>query len=882
MELQLTPLYAQSNTVIIGLDSEYVAAALEVGLSKRERGKLGWQAEKKAALKNLRLSKEPVKSRKTPEKKTVVPRKNDVVSYQAHVIAPGGSYDWFRLMQPGERMTLEDLIKDVLSNGMQNRTFRIWPEKVHLAIHWSLADLTALRNFDALKTVFDGIRKTYATVQEPFCFYFWDRNNNKREIELSLFDTTLLAPDERKLEALGAMLGDRKVEIPDGAIENMRKFSEEDPELFREYGLADARIAAKWLIFATSIANDLLGTESPPITLGSIATNLVLTLWEKNRIDRLDVLGLETFKDEMGKKQERLRQERQSFEDDACSAFHGGRNETYFFGATSEDDWYDWDLVGAYVTALSTLGVPDWENIRKPRSLHEFGPDTYGAALVRFSFPEDTRFPCLPCRAENSLIFPLQGESFATAPEIELALRLGARMRIINDIAYIIPMKDGRPFALLSELVTERRTALEKELGPDSAPEKMIKTIGNSAYGKLSQGLRGRRVFNTRSATMNEIPPSRITNPFMANHVTGLIRAALTEILSAIPGEYHVVSATTDGFITNAPPEVVLAATEGPLCTFLLEFRRRFEPGCKAILKLKHQVRQVLAWRTRGQATLQEGESEEIAGVLLAKAGISVPRDASDPNQFIVEKFIDRDPDEPGDKVVRGRPLREIYEAQGMKDFNMKLQFITTRMDFDWKRWPSGVSGSRPIIGRDHLFFSTVPLPSSEAYQLLRKEWSNFCKSRGTFLKTEQDLADFQSYLAVSRAVGLSKPTSGKSGAEVLKRMFLRGYVRSRLGMDRVLSNGKLAAVLTELGFKTSVADVENAVRKQIIEGCLRPTSEVKAAIAKLKSRFPTFDPDELMVAGKDPFEFDNDLHAQLAGADPRQLTLWKALEQSA
>ncbi len=882
MELKLTSLYAEANVVVIGLDSEYVPAALEIGLSKRERTKLGWQSGRRAALKKLRLSKESGKGRKPQEKKPVVLHKNDVVSYQAHVISPTGSYDWFRLMKPGQRMTLEDLIKNVLSAGMQNRALKRWPKKVHLVIHWSLADLTALRNFDALKAVFDGIRKTYATVQEPFCFYFWDQNNNKREIELSLFDTTLLAPDERKLEALGTMLGDKKVEIPEGAIENMRKFSEEDPRLFREYGLADARIAAKWLIFATSVANDLLGTDCPPITLGSIATDLVLDLWEKNGIDRLEVLGLETFKDEMGKKQERLRRERQSFEDDACSAFHGGRNETYFFGATAEDDWFDWDLVGAYVTALSTLGVPDWENIRKPRSLYEFGSGTYGAALVRFSFPPDTRFPCLPCRAENSLIFPLQGESFATAPEIELALRLGARMRIVNDMAYLIPMKGGRPFALLSELITERRTALEIELGPDSAPEKMIKTIGNSAYGKLSQGLRGRRVFNTRSAMMNEIPPSRITNPFMANHVTGLIRAALTEILNAIPGEYGVVSATTDGFITNAPPEVVLAATEGPLCTFLLDARRRFEPGCKAILKLKHQVRQVLAWRTRGQATLQKGESQEIAGVLLAKAGISVPRENTDPNKFIVEKFIDRDPDEPGDRVVRGRPLREIYEARGMKDFNMKIQFITTRMDFDWKRWPSEVTGSRPINGKDHLFFSTVPLPSAEAYQILRKEWSNFCKASGTFLKTEQDLADFQSYLTVSRVPGLSKPTTGKSGADVLKRIFLRGYVRSRLGLDRVLSNGDLAAVLTNLGFKTSVTDVENAVRKQIIRGCLRPTPEIRVAIEKLKLGFPTFDPEELMVVGNDPFEFDQELHAELAGSDPRQLTLWEPSQVSA
>ncbi|MCW1913073.1 hypothetical protein OJ996_05790 [Luteolibacter sp. GHJ8] len=885
MEFNLTDHYADGTSVIIGFDSEYVAAALDVGLSAREAKQQAWNAGKKKQFIKQLLGSKGEELPKIKEPKPIVRKKNDVVSYQAHVISAGGTYDWFKLMEPGQRMTLGGLIKEVLSKGMEDRTLKVWPKRVHLAVHWSLADLTSFSNFDALKTVFDGLRKTYASVQEPHCFYFWDRNNNKREIELSLFDTTLLAPDERKLEVLGEMLGDKKVEIPDGAIENMRKFSEEDPELFREYGLADARIAAKWLVFTTSIANELLGTDVPPLTLGSIATNLVLKLWETNDIDRLEVLGLERFKDETGKWQERFQANREAYENDARSAFHGGRNETYFFGATAEDDWCDWDLVGAYVTALSTLGIPDWERIRKPRSLHEFGPDTYGAASVKFSFPADTRFPCLPVRGENSLIFPLQGVSMATAPEIELALRLGARMRILNDIAYIMPMKEARPFELLSQLVTDRRAELEAQLGQDSAPEKMIKTIGNSAYGKLAQGLRRRRVFDTRAALMTEIPASKITNPYMASHVTGLIRAVLAEILNAIPREYQVVSATTDGFITNAPIPEVLAAAQGRLSTYLMEARHRFDPKSKAIIKLKHLVRQVLAWRTRGQATMKRGEVEDVDGILLAKAGISVPRGYEDPNSFIIEKFIERDPAAPKDEVVRGRGLREIYEARGRVDFNMKLLFIANRMDFDWKRVCShapGSVGTRPIRGTDHVFFSTIALPSAESYALLRHEWTNFSKGRETFLKTEEDLHGFERYLGVMRKPGLAKPRKGTTGVTVLLRMFLRGYVRSRLGLDRALSNDKLAKAISELGFKVKVSDVENAVRFQVIEGCLRPTPEVNHAISLLKSRFPTFDPEELMVLGSDPLEYNKDLHAELAGADPRQLTLWSDLADSA
>ena len=49
-------------------------------------------------------------------------------------------------------------------------------------------------------------------------------------------------------------------------------------------------------------------------------------------------------------------------------------------------------------------------------------------ALVRFKFPAATRFPCLPVRASNGrgLVYPLEGESWCTGPELVVARNLGA------------------------------------------------------------------------------------------------------------------------------------------------------------------------------------------------------------------------------------------------------------------------------------------------------------------------------------------------------------------------------------------------------------------------------------------------------------------------
>ena len=48
-----------------------------------------------------------------------------------------------------------------------------------------------------------------------------------------------------------------------------------------------------------------------------------------------------------------------------------------------------------------------------------------GSLGLSFKFPENTRFPSLPVKtAKYGLYYPLEGESYCIAPEIQVALRL--------------------------------------------------------------------------------------------------------------------------------------------------------------------------------------------------------------------------------------------------------------------------------------------------------------------------------------------------------------------------------------------------------------------------------------------------------------------------
>ena len=70
----------------------------------------------------------------------------------------------------------------------------------------------------------------------------------------------------------------------------------------------------------------------------------------------------------------------------------------------------DVDLAGAYTTALAAIGWPDWATSRYTKSLDDLAvvDEAMTFAQVKFRFPTETKFPCLPIRSKNQhgLIYP--------------------------------------------------------------------------------------------------------------------------------------------------------------------------------------------------------------------------------------------------------------------------------------------------------------------------------------------------------------------------------------------------------------------------------------------------------------------------------------------
>ena len=141
----------------------------------------------------------------------------------------------------------------------------------------------------------------------------------------------------------------------------------------------------------------------------------------------------------------------------------------------------EFDLKAAYATAMASLGIPDYQAARSTCDPGDFKSDALGYACLRFQFPPETRFPCLPVVSanEHGLIYPLSGETYATAPEIALALYLGAEIEILQGV--IIPWLDRSPQPF--EMVIKEFDARRKLHPSGTMQNALYKFLGNSLYG---------------------------------------------------------------------------------------------------------------------------------------------------------------------------------------------------------------------------------------------------------------------------------------------------------------------------------------------------------------------------------------------------------------
>ena len=693
---------------------------------------------------------------------------NSVLSYQWFGL--DGEREWADLYLPNlaspehaKRLTLSQWLSKALQQGYRNTQ---WPNRVVLASHFTTAELSVVRDFPNIKRRVDLIQgSSFASARQPFTLTCYDKSRNGHAITVHLLDTMLLAPDDSKsLANLGSLLGYEKLELPhDHKKDEMRRFLDDCPELFKEYAIRDAEITARYIRRIERECTDLGLDGYRPVTIGGLAQRILTHRLEEEGRPYDVVMGVDQTRVRQGgyTNRERRYENRiaERHEDLAIKAYHGGRNECFLFGFFDET-FTDYDLEGAYSTALAAVKEPDFDNLLETKNPDDFKLDQMGYALVSWKFPQSTRFPCLFQRDPkgHGLIYLLEGEEYLTSPEIALAIRMGADITIRTGI--VVPaIEDGyRPFLGISQWVNSQRKQFPKHTHPFE--NAFYKLIGNNVYGKVAQGLKNTsRVFDSRTGNTQALERSRISDAYAAAYTTGLVRATTSEILSRLTDDVLVGNTITDGVCTTASKEQMAIATSGPQCQFFSSLRDMICSDPK-ILDIKGKVEGMVFMRTRMHATTGEvlsGSTPILAKVNVPMSHLKTEDDENlseqEKNNILIEEFLNRE----WDREWKSRSLttaRKVYDRDGDLLEDETSKFLG--MDYDFKRKPHN-----PETQRQHLRFETSPWLDHAEFAKCRSVFDTFKEP----IKSEQDLEIF--FQALDTKGNAKSRTRGKRRKDV-------------------------------------------------------------------------------------------------------------------
>ncbi|EHK5530338.1 hypothetical protein ITZ92_001226 [Escherichia coli] len=794
-------------------------------------------------------------------------QQNDILSYQSYVVLPDNTGISNIIYPPDSqkksRLSFKEFLFQTITPLLETGVITKWPGIINIYAHFIRADIASFANFwSDYKILLKGIRGTVSSFKNRYGIDFDEQQERRVKTEQIMFDkrtspprcsnvafidTLLITPGGMGLAECGELLGLPKLTIPAPySITNMREYLLGDRAGFEAYALRDAEIAVRYALQVRNFCARELMIDRVPATIGAMAVSRFTKTLKENNMSPEVCLGTHIKTRELWLTEKQAFRtiknpasvpSRELFETFPINCYHGGRNECFMMGVTPSDHWYDYDLAGAYTTGLLDILTPDYGNIRLSKNPDDYCGHVMGFALVTFRFPESVPYPSLPVRTDQyGLFFPLSGESWATAPEIELALSLGAEMTIHNGI--IVPwICDTSPhnsestsvFLPFVQQVRENRNRHIK----GSLEEKFWKEIGNSLYGKLAQGLRAKTAFDTARGLNRSLPPSSVTQPFFAAHVTGFIRAVVGELMNALPSDSSVVSVTTDGFLTNCPLNKINMS--GPLSSRFQSLCDIVDPG-SSMLTCKHEVSQLIAMKTRGQLTYRAIQGKP---VVHARAGVKPPADIprSDYNDYMVDLYLNR---LPGQTLSRSTLIstREMWLSES--DLVSREQDIRLNLEFDFKRQPV-----QPAMNEGHLLMSSRPWDNMEEALQQRSLFDDWRQTHT--LKTLTDWDDWCDFLYCRTVFSDMKLKVGsKRSDDILVRLFLRALTQCQWGLmlkdKKSYSCKEVAEWLTSEGYSVTVTDVKNAVRAKIPQMKFSSvTPRMKSLMDIIARKYPTF-----------------------------------------
>lgn len=567
----------------------------------------------------------------------------------------------------------------------------------------------------------------------------------RRPVEVSIRDT-MAQSGAVNLKTLGESVGVPKLEVPGDWITRMDEYLAEHPVEFLDYAANDAVIALEY-VCALYGDHKAFPLSLPTGAAGAMRRNITEQLCGTSKDFNVVFGGLvKVVKNEDSETSHENElayyRKRELAPLDGASAtlshacalsFRGGYNMCSEVGYFPFET-HDYDLMSCYPTSSATIldvdflaegGVIERSVNKCSLSLDDFaehGPLTPFVGFVSFEFPESVTYPCLPVPMKGSMVYPrTSGRSrgvWATGPEVWLALTLGASVTCQIGHFARVRMDGEEPSRLLrgayKQLLDDRARA-KQEFGSKSFEQGVLKLMCNSPYGKLAQGVLGQRGWDAWAQERDAVGGSAITSPYHATMTTSLVRTVLIATLNQLHDRGYVTpSCTTDGFITNAPLDVVDGLDLFGLAGLWRESREALT-GSRQMWEQKHHQSDLLNITTRANF------SREPHGVL-AHGGYKLPKGVEEDSQEDRDLMWDLMVTREGVLTVTMEvfpSVQELTRYENRLDFGPKVVTRQLAIEFDRKRRPVREAMTAHLIEVDGRVYEvahvrTVPWKSPE------------------------------------------------------------------------------------------------------------------------------------------------------------------------
>ncbi|HZH18375.1 MAG TPA: DNA polymerase [Archangium sp.] len=306
----------------------------------------------------------------------------------------------------------------------------------------------------------------------------------------------------------------------------------------------------------------------------------------------------------------------------ACRAYWGAQSEAFRRGL-HVGAFAEYDAVSLYPNAALLQPLPHartrWERLESLAQVMEYE----GFGTFEFTFPDDTRYPCLPVQRQgvHRLAFTLRGTTSCTLAEVRLALRKGAKLELVEAYGFKPgPRERDHDVGRYMRHFLQQKEAAKR----GSLEYATAKLFANALLGKLAERMQGSGLLDfEREAQLHGFGPGLGAAIYGSPELRGMLKGP-RDVSSAFAPEWAtLVLGRARALMADITARgALLVSTDAIICPEELDLRCEALDALESVgsgMRLEHRADAAFIARARLYALLQKVENLDPEELVLGR-----------------------------------------------------------------------------------------------------------------------------------------------------------------------------------------------------------------------------------------------------------------------